>query len=76
MADPDSKKVYVTQPDGKSIDALTGAPVDKVPDSAAAVRLNNHLRRAVDAAIGGLTAVRRPIWRQADAGGAIGLQNP
>ena len=55
MADPDSKKVYVTQPDGKSIDALTGAPVDKVPDSAAAVRLNNHLRRAVDAAIGGLT---------------------
>ena len=27
MADPDSKKVYVTQPDGKIIDAATGAPV-------------------------------------------------
>ena len=27
MADPDTKKVYVTQPDGKIIDALTGAPV-------------------------------------------------
>ncbi|MGZ4969966.1 MAG: hypothetical protein ACXV7H_10600, partial [Methylobacter sp.] len=26
MADPDSKKVYVTQPDGKSIDASTGEP--------------------------------------------------
>jgi urea transport system permease protein len=55
MADPDSKKIYVTQPDGKSIDAATGAPVASVPDSAAAVRLNNHLRRAVEAALGGLT---------------------
>src|SRR6202011_3706814 len=55
MADPDTKKIYVTQPDGKSIDALTGTPVDSVPDSAAAVRLNNHLRRAVEAALGGLT---------------------
>ena len=55
MADPDSKKIYVTQPDGKSIDALTGAVVASVPDSAAAVRLNNHLRRAVEAALGGLT---------------------
>jgi urea transport system permease protein len=55
MADPDTKKIYVTQPDGKSIDALTGAAVASVPDSAAAVRLNNHLRRAVEAALGGLT---------------------
>jgi len=49
MADPDTKKVYVTQPDGKSIDASTGAPVASVPDSAAAVRLNNRLRRTVEA---------------------------
>jgi urea transport system permease protein len=55
MADPDTKKVYVTGTDGKSIDALTGAPVDSVPDSAAAVRLNNKLRRHVEAALGSLT---------------------
>src|SRR5450756_1989251 len=55
MADPDTKKIYVTQPDGKSIDALTGAPVASVPDSAAAVRLNNKLRRHVEAALGSLT---------------------
>ncbi len=55
MADPDTKKVYVTQPDGKGIDASTGAPVASVPDSAAAVRLNNRLRRTVEAALGGLT---------------------
>ena len=54
-ADPDSKKVFVTQPDGKIIDAATGAAVDKLPDSAAAVRLNNRLRRTVEAALGGLT---------------------
>jgi urea transport system permease protein len=55
MADPDTKKIYVTQPDGKSIDAMTGAPVTTIPDSASAVRLNNHLRRAIEAALGGLT---------------------
>ena len=55
MADPDTKKVYVKKPDGKIIDAATGAPVDSIPDSAAAVRLNNKLRRHVEAALGGLT---------------------
>ena len=55
MADPDSKKVYVTGADGKSIDAATGEAVASVPDSASAVRLNNRLRRSVDAAIGSLT---------------------
>ncbi|MDA9438264.1 urea ABC transporter permease [Bradyrhizobium sp. CCBAU 51745] len=55
MADPDTKKVYVTGTDGKSIDAATGEPVASVPDSASAVRLNNRLRRSVDAALGSLT---------------------
>ena len=55
MADPETKKVYVTQPDGKVTDAATGAAVDKLPDSADAVRLNNRLRRTVEAALGGLT---------------------
>jgi urea transport system permease protein len=55
LADPDTKKIYVTQPDGKSIDAMTGAPVASIPGGASAVRLNNHLRRAIEAALGGLT---------------------
>jgi urea transport system permease protein len=54
-ADPDTKKVYIAQPDDKIIDAATGAAVDKLPENAAAVRLNNRLRRTVDAALGGLT---------------------
>jgi urea transport system permease protein len=55
MADSDSKKVYIKQRDGKAIDAANGAPVDSIPDSASAVRLNNRLRRTVEAALGGLT---------------------
>ena len=55
MADPDTKKVYVKLPDGKIIDALTGGSVASIPDSAASVRLNNKLRRHVEAALGSLT---------------------
>jgi urea transport system permease protein len=55
MADPDTKKVYLTQPDGKMIDAATGANLAAIPDGAVAVRLNNRLRRTVEAALGGLT---------------------
>jgi urea transport system permease protein len=54
-ADPDTKKVFITQTDGKIIDAATGAAVDKLPDNAASVRLNNRLRRSVEAALGSLT---------------------
>ena len=54
-ADPDTKKVYITEGDGKVIDAATGAALEKLPDNAPAVRLNNRLRRSVEAALGGLT---------------------
>ena len=55
MFDGDSKKVYIKQTDGKAIDAATGAAVDSIPDGASSVRLNNRLRRSVEAALGGLT---------------------
>ncbi len=67
-ADPDTKNVYVTQADGKIFDAATGAAVDKLPDNAAAVRLNNRLRRTVEAALGGLTLLSPdPVKRVAAA---------
>src|SRR3954454_18907682 len=59
-ADPDTKKVFVTEADGKVIDAATGAAVNSVPNSANVVRLNNRLRRTVEGALGGLT------WLSAD----------
>jgi urea transport system permease protein len=55
MANPDTKMVFLTYPDGKILDVATGAAVPSLPDGAVAVRLNNRLRRTVDAALGGLT---------------------
>ena len=67
-ADPDTRKVFITQADGKIIDAATGAAVDKLPDNAASVRLNNRLRRTVEAALGGLTLLSPdPVKRIAAA---------
>ena len=54
-ADPDAKKVYLKSAGGKVTDAVTGAAVGDIPDSASKLRLNNKLRRAVEAALGSLT---------------------
>lgn len=71
MADPDSKKVYVTGANGKSIDAATGQPVASVPDSASAVRLNNRLRRSVDAALGALTLMSPDVTTRIQAAQSV-----
>jgi urea transport system permease protein len=54
-ADSDAKKVYLKRADGKVTDAVTGAAVGDIPDSASKLRLNNKLRRAIEAALGSLT---------------------
>jgi urea transport system permease protein len=71
MADPETKKVYVTQTDGKAVDAATGAAVDKLPDSAEAVRLNNRLRRTVEAALGGLTLLSPDPAKRVEAAQSV-----
>jgi urea transport system permease protein len=55
LADPESKRVFIRQADDKIVDAATGAAVDKLPDGATEVRLNNRLRRTVDTALGSMT---------------------
>jgi len=54
-ADEDSKKVFIKSTDGKILDAATGQPVDSMSSGASPVRLNNRLRRHVEAALAGLT---------------------
>ncbi|MBR0717840.1 urea ABC transporter permease subunit UrtB [Bradyrhizobium liaoningense] len=71
MADADSKKVYVTGTDGKSVDAATGEAVASVPASASAVRLNNRLRRSVDAALGGLTLLSPDVGTRIQAAQSV-----
>ena len=71
FADPESKKVFIKQADGKIIDATTGAAVDKLPDGASEVRVNNRLRRHVDAALGSLTLMSPDPARRLAAAQAV-----
>jgi urea transport system permease protein len=71
MVDTDAKKVYVKQPDGKAIDAATGAAVDSIPDSASAVNLNNRLRRTAEAALGGLTLLSPDVGTRISAAQSV-----
>jgi len=71
MVDTDAKKVYIKQPDGKAIDAATGAAVDSIPDSANAVNLNNRLRRTAEAALGGLTLLSPDVGTRISAAQSV-----
>ena len=70
-ADPESKKVFVTGSDGKITDAATGAAVASLPAGAAAVRLNNKLRRVVEAALGGLTLLSPDVAKRVAAAQSV-----
>jgi urea transport system permease protein len=61
---PDDKKVYVRDASGSLLDAATGQPIAG-PAAAGlkTVRINNRLRRSIDAALGGLT-LRAPDPQQ------------
>jgi urea transport system permease protein len=54
VSDPDSKKIFIR--DGsRVVDAVTGDAVASPPANLRTVRINNRLRRAIEAAIGTLT---------------------
>ena len=55
VADTASKKVYIKERDEKLSDAATGENVASAPANLTTVRLNNRLRRSVEAALGRLT---------------------
>jgi urea transport system permease protein len=65
--DPASKKIFIREAN-RVLDAATGAAVDAPPDSLSTVRINNRLRRSIDAALGGLTLMSPdPRQRMASA---------
>lgn len=71
LADPESKKVFIKTSDGKVTDAVTGAPVADMPATANPVRLNNRLRRAVEAAMGGLTLLSPDVATRIQAAQSV-----
>ncbi|ETR77387.1 urea ABC transporter permease [Afipia sp. P52-10] len=71
LADPATKKAYIKERDDRIVDAITGAAVASVPASLSAVRLNNRLRRSVEAALGGLTLLSADPARRLQAAQSV-----
>jgi urea transport system permease protein len=68
----EKKAVYVKDASGKLTDAATGQPVDgTAPSDVDVVRLNNRLRGAIDAAMGGLTLLAKSPSTRYDAAQAV-----
>ncbi len=60
MYSAEKKAVYIKSDSGKLLDAASGQPIaGDAPADVDTVRLNNRLRGAIDAALGGAYATRR-----------------
>jgi urea transport system permease protein len=72
LFDEQSKKIYVLQASGALLDAATGKAVaDVAPADLKTVRLNNRLRRSVEAALGGLTLLSADPAKRFEAAQAV-----
>jgi urea transport system permease protein len=68
----DAKKVYIKDKSGALQEAATGAGATGISaDDLQPVRLNNRLRRTVDAAIGGLTLLSNDPGKRFDAAQSV-----
>ena len=65
------KKVFFRDRAGAVLDAATGKPAAAVPGDLSPVRVNNRVRRAIDAALGGLTLLSPDPARRLDAARAV-----
>ncbi len=64
-------KVFIRDKAGAIIDAATGKPAAAAPANLAPVRLNNRLRRTVEAALGGLTLMSADPAKRYEAAQAV-----
>jgi urea transport system permease protein len=71
LFDDTTKKVYLRESSGRVLDAATGDLATAVPADLKPVRINNRLRRAVEAAIGGLTLLSPDPALRLDAANAV-----
>ncbi len=69
---PADKKVYIKERSGAVLDAATGKPVaGNAPADLKQVRVNNRLRRAIEAALGGLTLLAVDPAKRLEAAQAV-----
>ena len=66
------KKVYIRDEAGTLLDAANGRPIaGSEPSDLQPVRINNRLRRSIDAALGGLTLLAPDPGRRFEAANAV-----
>jgi urea transport system permease protein len=67
-----SKKVYIKEKSDRLVDAATGKPAaEAAPADLAVVRINNRVRRAIDAALGALTILSPNPAKRYEAAQAV-----
>jgi len=72
LFNPEDKKIYLREPSGKVLDAATGQPlVGEAPPGLKPVRLNNRVRRSIEAALGSLTLLAPDPNRRFGAAQAV-----
>ena len=73
VVQPAQRRAYIKAADGSLLDAATGeaAPADLVPSALKPVRVNNRIRRAIEAALGGLTLMSPDAARRLEAAQAV-----
>ncbi|WP_420808940.1 urea ABC transporter permease subunit UrtB [Aquabacter spiritensis] len=71
LFDPQSKAVFLRMPDGAVTDAATGAAVGAPPAGLRPVRVNNRVRRAIDAAAGALALLSPDNQKRLAAAAAV-----
>ena len=65
------EKVFIRDKGGAILDAATGKPAADAPANLSPVRLNNRLRRSVEAALGGLTLLAADPAKRYEAAQAV-----
>ena len=65
------KRVFMRDRAGAVLDAATGKPAASVPADLSPVRVNNRVRRAIDAAMGGLTLMSPDPAKRLEAARAV-----
>jgi urea transport system permease protein len=73
LVDPGSKRTYIISPADQLFDAATGdaAPADLAASALKPVKVNNRIRRAVEAALGGLTLMSPDRARRLEAAHSV-----
>ena len=67
---PSDKRVFIKMPDGSFLDARTGSKVE-APAATRPVRVNNRVRRAVEAGLGALTLLNPDPVKRLSAAEAV-----